>query len=246
MKPLFMTLLLAAFTAGADEPPTLKTAFKDHFLIGAALNPAQFCESNKVEAAIVKAQFNSITPENVLKWEKIHPRPGEYDFTLADQFVAFGQTNGIFIIGHTLVWHEQTPEWVFEDKGKPASREVLLQRMRDHIFTVVGRYKGRVKGWDVVNEALESDGSLRNSPWRKLIGDDFIEHAFQFAHEADPQAELYYNDYSLESEPKRNGAVALVKIEPRMPPTKPFTAPCSMYRLMAPARSSSTLRLVRI
>lgn len=211
MKPLLMVMLVAASTVCAEETPALKTAFKDHFLIGAALNPAQFCESNKVEAAIVKAQFNSITPENVFKWEKIHPAPGEYDFTLADQFAAFGQTNGMVIIGHTLIWHNQTPDWVFEDKEKPASREVLLQRMREHIFTVVGHYKGRVRGWDVVNEALESNGSLRNSPWRKIIGDDFIEQAFRFAHEADPQAELYYNDYSLESEPKRNGAVALVK-----------------------------------
>lgn len=212
MKPLFLAMLLTASTVCADETPALKTAFKDHFLIGAALGPGQFNGADTVGAGIVKAQFNSITPENVLKWEKIHPQRGEYDFTLADQFVEFGQTNGMAIIGHTLVWHSQTPDWVFQDdKGTPLTREQLLARMRDHIQTVVGRYKGRVKGWDVVNEALESNGSLRNSPWRKLIGDDFIEKAFRFAHEADPQAELYYNDYSLESEPKRNGAVALVK-----------------------------------
>jgi endo-1,4-beta-xylanase len=101
---------------------------------------------------------------------------------------------------------------VFEDgQGRPASRAVLLARMRDHIFTVVGRYQGRIQGWDVVNEALNDDGTLRDSPWRKIIGDDYLEKAFQFAHEADPHAQLHYNDYSLENEPKRKGALALVK-----------------------------------
>lgn len=207
-----MTGLLLSAAAKAQEPSTLKAAFKDDFLIGAALNPAQFCESNTVEAAIVKAQFNSISPENVLKWERIHPEPGQYDFTLADRYVKFGETNHMFVIGHTLIWHSQTPGWVFQDEhGKPVTREVLLQRMREHIFTILGRYKGRVKGWDVVNEALSEDGSLRHSPWRRIIGDDFIAKAFEFAHEADPAAELYYNDYALEKEPKRDGAMALVK-----------------------------------
>jgi endo-1,4-beta-xylanase len=213
MKLLYLTGFLGVVlaTTGCAQT-TLKGAFQNDFLIGAALNPAQFCESNTVEVGIVKAQFNSITPENVLKWERIHPAPGRYDFTLADKYVAFGETNHMFVVGHTLVWHRQTPEWVFADEhGKPVTREVLLQRMRDHIFMVVGRYKGRVKGWDVVNEALEGDGSLRQSPWRKIIGDDYIEKAFQFAHEADPQAELYYNDYGLENELKRKGAMTLVK-----------------------------------
>lgn len=198
--------------AQAQEPATLKAAFKDRFHIGAALTPAQFCESNQVETAIVKAQFNSITPENVMKWERIHPGPEEYDFSLTDKFVEFGLTNRMFIIGHTLVWHSQTPGWVFKDQnGRPATRELLLQRMRDHIFTVMGRYKGKVKGWDVVNEAVSEDGSLRNSPWRRIIGDDFIQKAFEFAHEADPDAELYYNDFSLEKPSKRAGAVALIR-----------------------------------
>lgn len=212
LTTLLIVCLLPACIANAEAPVTLKAAFKDRFLIGAALNPAQFCESNRVEAGIIKAQFNSITAENVMKWEPIHPLPGQYNFTLADKFVAFGMTNNQFIIGHTLIWHSQTPGWVFQDKqGKPASREVLLQRMRDHILTVVSRYKGKVKGWDVVNEAIDEDGSLRNSPWRRIIGDDFIQKAFEFAREADPNAELYYNDYGLEEEQKRKGAIALVK-----------------------------------
>jgi endo-1,4-beta-xylanase len=118
----------------------------------------------------------------------------------------------MYIIGHTLVWHRQTPDWVFEDgNGKPASREMLLNRLRDHIHTVVGRYKGRIKGWDVVNEAIEANGTMRQSKWMKIIGGDYIAKAFEFAHEADPDAQLYYNDYSLENEPKRSGAIQLIK-----------------------------------
>ena len=212
----FLTVMLAAFaaaiTACAQEPPALKTAFKEHFLIGAALNEAQFCESNAAEAALVKGQFNSISPENVLKWEKVHPESGKFDFTMADRYVEFGAKNKMFVVGHTLIWHEQTPRWVFEDEqGQPVSREILLARMREHIHTVVGRYRGKISGWDVVNEALDKNGTLRPSPWRKIIGDDFIAKAFEFAHEADPQAELYYNDYALESQPKQLGAVALMK-----------------------------------
>ena len=120
--------------------------------------------------------------------------------------MAFGEKNHMFIVGHTLVWHNQTPAWVFQDDhGNPVDRETLLARMREHIHTVVGRYKGRIAGWDVVNEALNEDGTLRQSPWLKIIGEDYIAKAFQFAHEADPKAELYYNDYSLENEAKRNG-----------------------------------------
>jgi endo-1,4-beta-xylanase len=118
----------------------------------------------------------------------------------------------MFIIGHVLVWHSQTPRWVFEDaQGHPTDPDTLLTWMRDHIHTVVGRYRGRVQGWDVVNEALNEDGSLRQSPWMRILGEDYLAKAFEYAHEADPEAELYYNDYSLENEPKRKGAVALVK-----------------------------------
>lgn len=198
-------------TACAQEQSTLKAAFKDSFLVGAALNEAQFSGRNLAQTQLITQQFNSITPENVMKWERIHPAPGQYDFGPVDRYVAFGEKHGMFIIGHTLVWHEQTPDWVFEENGKPASREVLLQRMREHITTVVGHYKGRVKGWDVVNEALNEDGSLRQSPWMKIIGEDYLVKAYQFAHEADPAAELYYNDFALEAAPKRNGAIRLVR-----------------------------------
>jgi endo-1,4-beta-xylanase len=195
-----------------DQPATLKDAFKNDFLLGAAINRAQFYGEDKRGMPIIKAQFNSITPENVLKWQLVHPSPGKFDFAASDRYVEFGETNHMFIIGHTLIWHQQTPRWVFEDEdGNPIDRGVLLQRMREHILTVVSRYRGRIKGWDVVNEALNDDGTLRESPWRKLIGDDYIEKAFQFAHEADPQAQLHYNDYALENPRKRRGAIALIK-----------------------------------
>ena len=215
MKKYFQlgTLLgLIASVGCAVAQPALKDAFKGKFLIGAALNEAQFTGQNTNQSALIKKQFNTITPENVLKWEKVHPELGRYDFAPSDRYVEFGVTNGMFIIGHNLIWHSQTPKWVFADaNGQPVSRDILLERMREHIFTVVGRYQGRIQGWDVVNEALNEDGTLRDSPWRKIIGDDYLVKAFEFAHAADPKAELYYNDFSLENKPKRLGAIRLVK-----------------------------------
>ena len=191
---------------------TLKDAFAGSFMVGAALNQAHFTEQDQRGAAIVKAQFNTITSENVLKWEQVHPRLGQYDFALPDKYVEFGERNGMFVVGHTLVWHQQTPRWVFEDPtGAPVSRDTLLARLRDHIHTVVGRYRGRVKGWDVVNEAIDEDGTLRKTPWLIIIGEDYLVKAFELAHEADPDAELYYNDYSVENAPKRNGVIALIR-----------------------------------
>lgn len=190
---------------------SLKDAYDGRFLIGAALNDAHVSEKNAGAIALITSQFNSLTPENATKWAVIHPAETVYDFDKADRYVAFGEKHGMAVIGHTLVWHEQTPRWVFQNAdGSPASRDTLLARMREHIFTVVGRYKGRIKGWDVVNEALNEDGTLRDSPWWKIIGDDYIIKAFEFAHEADPDAELYYNDFSLENPAKRKGAVALL------------------------------------
>jgi endo-1,4-beta-xylanase len=212
---VFGIAVALAATIGGYRPlraQSLKDAYANYFKVGAALNANQFSGVDTKGAELVKAQFNTISPENVLKWVIVHPRPGEYDFSQADRYVAFGEANRMFIIGHTLVWHSQVPRWVFQDaNGKPLGRDSLLARMHDHIATVVGRYKGRIKGWDVVNEALNEDGTLRASPWRNIIGDDYIEKAFQYAHEADPQAELYYNDYNLEYAPKRNGAAELVK-----------------------------------
>ena len=222
-------VLLAAVAIGCARvrpvavgraPRTLRTAFEGAFLVGAALNVAQFSGRDTAGAALALYseydsaifQFNAITPENVLKWQSVHPRPGVYDFATADQYVAFGERDGMFIVGHTLVWHQQTPRWVFQDSsGNPVSRDTLLARLRDHIETVVGRYRGRIRGWDVVNEALNDDGTLRPTPWLTIIGVDYLAQAFRFAHAADPAAELYYNDYALENAPKRNGALDLVR-----------------------------------
>ncbi|PWT96135.1 MAG: 1,4-beta-xylanase [Blastocatellia bacterium] len=207
-----VSVLLPVLLTGSQNKAALKDAFRNSFLIGAAINQNQFSEQDQRGVAIIATQFNSVTPENVLKWQSVHPQPDKYDFEGSDRYVAFGEKYHMFIIGHTLVWHNQTPSWVFQDdKGNQISRDSLLTRLRDHIQTVVGRYKGRIKGWDVVNEALSEDGTLRQTPWMKIIGEEYLTKAFQFAHEADPQAELYYNDYSLENEPKRKGAIELIK-----------------------------------
>src|SRR5450631_388113 len=205
-----LTVIFAA--VGFAQQPSLKDAFHGLFRVGAALNQRQFEEKDPRAAGIVAAQFNTISPGNVMKWEVIHPRVDSYNFGSADEYVAFGQKYKMFIVGHNLVWHSQVPRWVFQDdKGAPLTRDALLARMKEHITTVVTRYKGKIGGWDVVNEALNEDGTLRKSPWFNIVGEDFLVKAFQFAHEADPQAELYYNDYSVENPAKRSGAVELIK-----------------------------------
>jgi endo-1,4-beta-xylanase len=205
-------LIVACAVATAHAPTSLKEAYKGDFVIGAAMNADQITGQDQRGDALIESQFNSISPADVLKWERVHPQPDKYDFDLPDKYVAFGQEYHMFTVGHVLIWHNQTPDWVFHDsKGNLLSRDALLERMRDHISTVVRRYKGKIKSWDVVNEALNEDGTMRQSLWYKIIGPDYIEKAFQYAHEADPQAQLIYNDYSLENEPKRNGAIALIK-----------------------------------
>lgn len=207
-----MLAVLSVVCAAAQAPTSLKDAYEGDFVIGAAMNAAEIGGTDVRNDALVESQFDSISPENVLKWERVHPQPGKYDFDLPDKYVAFGQEYRMFIVGHCLIWHNQTPDWVFhDDKGNLLGRDALLARMKDHIFTVVGRYKGKIQSWDVVNEVLNDDGTLRQSLWYKIIGPDYIEKAFQYAHEADPKAQLIYNDYSLENEAKLKGAVELVK-----------------------------------
>ena len=206
--PLTVILTTAAFAQRAS----LKDAFDGLFRVGAALNQRQFEEKDPRATEIVAAQFNTISPENVMKWQVIHPRVDGYNFGPADEYVAFGQKYKMFIVGHNLVWHSQVPRWVFQDeKGAPLTRDALLARMKEHITTVVTRYKGKIGGWDVVNEALNEDGTLHKSQWLNIIGEDYLVKAFQYAHEADPNCELYYNDYSIENEAKRKGAVDLIK-----------------------------------
>lgn len=211
-KILLIGLTGAIVAVAFAGRPALKKVFAKDFYIGVALNQDQVAGKDAAAMALVKEQFNSITPENVLKWERVHPELDKYNFAPVDQFVALGEKNKMFMVGHVLVWHSQTPHWVFEDgAGKPANREILLQRLRDHIFAVVGRYKGRIQGWDVINEAVEDDGSLRQSKWLEIIGPDYVQKAFEFARAADPQAELYYNDYNMWKKGKVEGVVRLVR-----------------------------------
>lgn len=208
---LIALVILILSVSSLSAQTSLKEAFKDYFYIGTALNNYQVLGKDTESIKLVEKQFNSITPENSMKWENIHPKPGEYNFEPADSFVVLGEKNNMFIIGHTLLWHAQTPAWVFEDEnGNPASRDLLLERLKDHIFTVVGRYKGRVNGWDVANEAILENGDMRDSKWKQIIGADFIEKAFEWAHEADPDAELYYNDYNMFHSGKVKRVVKLV------------------------------------
>lgn len=190
----------------------LKDLFLDRYKIGTALSREQIMGKATDVLPFVNQQFNAITPENSMKWERIHPSEGVYDFEAADALVDFANKNNHFFTGHTLVWHSQVPDWVFEDtNGKPLNRAQLLKRMEEHINAVAGRYAGKIDAWDVVNEALNEDGSLRESKWSTIIGDDFIEQAFIMAAKAAPKAKLYYNDYNLYKPEKRNGVLKLVK-----------------------------------
>jgi endo-1,4-beta-xylanase len=207
-----IVVLAAAATFAAAAPTALKSLVPSGLRIGAALNRAQSDGKDAAAVAIVLRQFNSISPENLLKWEAVHPDPDRYDFAPADRYVEFGGSHRMFVVGHVLLWHQQTPAWVFAGEGgQKADRETLLARLQSHIATVVSRYRGRIGGWDVVNEALEEDGTLRRTPWLEAIGEDYIAKAFEYAHAADPDAELYYNDYNLWKPAKRDAAVKLVQ-----------------------------------
>jgi len=197
----------------SDTTAALKSVYdqEEDFLIGSALNPSQFERIDTGEVAIAEKHYNTFTPENTMKWSGLQPQQGEFTFGQADQLVQFAEENDAFIVGHVLVWHRQTPDWVFEDdEGNPVSRDTLLARMENHIKTVVNRYEDRIGAWDVVNEAIADDGSFRESRWYQIIGEDYIAKAFEFAREADPDAGLYYNDFNLVNEAKRNGALELV------------------------------------
>jgi len=209
---ILATCVAAATRLAADPQTVLRDVAPPGLRIGVAVNQSLSDGRDTAGLAIVARQFNTISPEDLLKWERVHPAPDRYTFDPADRYVDFGRSHRMFVVGHVLVWHQQTPAWVFAgEAGSKASRETLLARLKDHITTVVGRYRGRIGGWDVVNEALDEDGRLRHTPWRDAIGDDFIEKAFEFAHAADPHAELYYNDYNLWKPAKRNAAIRLVQ-----------------------------------
>lgn len=201
-----------ALPGGQPASPSLKDAYKAYFPIGVAVAPRNLTGP---EADLIRQQFNSLTPENAMKMGPIHPAEDRYNWTDADAIVDFAQKNGMRVRGHNLCWHEQYPAWFFVDAaGKQVTKEVLLKRLKDHITTVVNRYKGRIYQWDVVNEAIDDNDQAflrESSPFYQICGDEFIARAFQYAHEADPSAELFYNDYNTERPAKRARVYRLLK-----------------------------------
>ncbi len=174
----------------------LKDYYKNYFAIGVAVSPHNLKTD---EAQLIVQQFNSITPENAMKMGPIHPAENFYNWKDADSIVAFAKRNHLKIRGHNLCWHNQAPAWMFKDAtGGTVSKEVLLQRLKDHITAVVTRYKGSIYAWDVVNEVISDkpEEYFRNSEWYKICGEDFVAKAFEYAHAADPNALLFYNDYN--------------------------------------------------
>ena len=191
--------------AGQDN--TLAKVFQEDFFIGTALSANHITEKNERAVQLVEEQFNAITAENIMKWMHIHPQPDSFNFTLPDQFVALGQRNDMHIVGHTLVWHSQTAPWVNEIKDSTD----MAAALEHHINTIVGHFKGKVHGWDVVNEALNEDGSLRETVFLKTMGASYLKKSFDLAAAADPEAELYYNDYNLCQPAKRAGCIEMIK-----------------------------------
>jgi len=193
---------------------TLKDVYKGAFLIGTAVTPSITSGRDKETQDIVIKQFNSITVENVMKAALINPEPGIYNFAPADEYVEFGEKNKMFIVGHTLVWHNQCPAWFFTNAaGKPNTKEEQIERLRSHIKAVAGRYAGRVHAWDVVNEVIDNDGTYRPTTWVNAFGngDTLVKYAFKFAAQFAPNTELYYNDFNTWRPEKRDGIVRLVK-----------------------------------
>ena len=213
LSALAAILLLAGCGIKQTTPQnlSLKEAFGDKFFVGVALNTRQVAGKDSAATRLIKRHFNSIVAENCMKSVNIHPEEGRYNFGAADSIVEYGEKNGMAVIGHCLIWHSQCAPWFCVDKeGKNVSPDIMKQRMKEHITTVVNRYKGRIKGWDVVNEAVADDGSYRNSRFYQILGEEYIPLAFQYAYEADPEAELYLNDYGMSNPSKRNTYVKII------------------------------------
>ena len=198
-----------------NNDAALKDVYKDAFLVGVAVTPAITSGADKASQDLVIKHFNSITVENVMKAALINPQPGVYNWGPADDYVAFGEKNKMFIIGHTLVWHNQVPTWFFTNaEGKPNTKEEQIERLRSHIQAVAGMYAGRVKAWDVVNEVIGEDGNYRQTSWVNAVGngDTLVKYAFKFAAQYAPNTELYYNDFNTWRPSKRDGIVRMIKM----------------------------------
>jgi len=211
-------IALASITANAAQPQspqTLKDAYRGDFNVGVAIGDGVVSGKDTCARQLVLSQFDSISPENTLKPEVLHPKPGVYDFSKGDAYVDFGRAHGMFVVGHTLLWHIQTPAWMFTDaQGASLDADAQLARLRDYIQRVAGHYAGRVQGWDVANEVIDARGVYRESPWLKNVGDGdrLLREAFQAAARHAPQTELYYNDFDTYKPDKRAGIVRLVKM----------------------------------
>ena len=210
---LFALVAIGPLVASGEAAPTnamaLKEAYSGCFLIGAAVGGADL---KPAERDLLFSQFGVVTPENCMKPGPLQPAEGRFQFGPADALIDMASAHGLIVNGHTLVWHQQCPDWFFVDGDKPAGRDLVLQRMRAHIAAVAGHFAGRVKSWEVVNEAIDDGpGYQRRSKWLTAIGEEFVAEAFAAAHAADPKAELYYNDYNIERQPKRDKALRLVR-----------------------------------
>jgi endo-1,4-beta-xylanase len=208
-KILIITIIFCAFSYGnnLNSKDSLKKYYSPFFNIGAAINEDIILGLDNDSKFIVETQFNSITPENSLKWMFIQPAPNSFNFKAADKYVNLGIKNNMHIVGHALVWHSQLANFMQKIKSK-ADMSIHFE---NHINTVVSRYKGKIDAWDVVNEAFNEDGSLRESVFYKFLGKNYIEKAFKLANKADPKADLIYNDYNLYKKEKRDGVIKMVK-----------------------------------
>jgi len=187
--------------------PSLKETFKNDFAIGTAMNAQQIEEKDPAADALIEQQFNAVTPENIMKAEIIHPQWDKYNFDLADQLVDYAKKHNMIVNAHNLIWHSQLPFFVRRMKDADSVRQYFT----NHINTVASRYDGKVYSWDVVNEALNEDGTMRKDIFLEKLGDDYVVEAFRLAQKAAPHTKLYYNDYNIEQPKKRAGAIALIK-----------------------------------
>ena len=206
-------LLLLLAQGGVAAEPSLKEAYRGDFYIGASLGDGFFGKRAASERRIVDQQFNSVTSANMLKWQRLNPQPGVFRHEIADAYVDFGSSRRMYVVGHVLFWHNQTPDWVFQnDQGKRIGRRQLLERMSRRVRHVAKRYNTHIDAWDVVNEAYLDNGKLRDSPWTRVIGDDYIEQAFRIAgRELPAGVELIYNDYGMTQPGKRQAVVKMIR-----------------------------------
>ena len=211
---IYLLTFLLAFSSckkktlvNVEKPNGLKEVYKNNFLIGVAINANQINEKNEVQNALIKTEFNSITPENIMKSLLIHPKKDTFNFELSDKLVGLAEKNNMHIQGHTLVWHSQLSPFFKEIKDSTE----MVNELKNHINTIVGRYKGKIDAWDVVNEALNDDGTLRKTAFLDALGEDYLSLAFDLTQKVDPDAELYYNDYSMTIPAKRAGAIKMIK-----------------------------------